>query len=255
MTAKAVPELDLVSASCLVLISRGDCHGYELAKQFEVGTTLGHVLTLSRPVVYRAIKTLEARQLVRSVEATGVRGQLKWKLKCTSSGERVVKQWLGSPVQNLRDLRTEFLTKLLLLKILNKNIQSLIKTQRHALSERINNLLADNSAAPISIWRREQARAALRFLDELEGASHEAKDRKNNQLLISARNQLNARVSKVRHGDTLSTVYLAVEPEQTMTSTITRDAADDLALAPGSNVVALFKATEVMIAQSAAEVG
>jgi molybdopterin-binding protein len=50
-------------------------------------------------------------------------------------------------------------------------------------------------------------------------------------------------------------VYLSLEPNQTMTSTITRDAADDLSLAPGSQVVALFKATEVMIAQSAAELG
>jgi molybdopterin-binding protein len=255
MTAKASLELDLVSAACLVLISRGECHGYELAKQFEVGTTLGHVLTLSRPVVYRAIKTLEALQLVRSIESTGIRGQLKWKLKCTSSGEKIVKKWLGSPVQNLRDLRTEFLIKLLLLQISKQNSKPLIKAQREALKTRIANLLADVSATPISIWRREQARAALRFLDELEGAGHPQKNENSRQLQISARNQLNARVSKVRHGDTLSTVYLAVEPEQTMTSTITRDAADDLALAPGSNVVALFKATEVMIAQSAAEVG
>ena len=75
------------------------------------------------------------------------------------------------------------------------------------------------------------------------------------QFQVSARNQLRAEVAKVRHGDTLSTVYLSLEPNQTMTSTITRDAADDLSLAPGSQIIALFKATEVMIAQSIAEVG
>jgi molybdate transport system regulatory protein len=88
----------------------------------------------------------------------------------------------------------------------------------------------------------------LRFLDELEGSTESLAERRPGQLVVSARNQLRARVAKVRHGDTLSTVYLTLEPDQTMTSTITNDAANELSLAPNSQVVALFKATDVMIA-------
>ena len=241
-------NIDLISAACLVLISRGESHGYELAKQFEPGTPIGEVLTLSRPVVYRAVKSLEAQQLVRSIESTGVRGQLKWKLKCTASGERSSKQWLASPVQNLRDLRSEFLVKILLLQVLEQSSKQLIKNQRNTLNARVKTLITDTSPAPVSIWRREQARAALRFLDELEGSTESLAERHPGQLVVSARNQLRARVAKVRHGDTLSTVYLTLEPDQTMTSTITNDAANELSLAPDSQVVALFKATDVMIA-------
>lgn len=247
MAAKS-STLDLVEASCLVLVSHGVSHGYELAKQFEPNSLIGEVLTLSRPVVYRAVKSLEAKQLLRSVESTGIRGQLKWKLKCTPSGERVIKQWLSEPVTHIRDMRNEFLIKILLMQILKQNTKQLIQKQRASLKTVTETLLANSSPTPVSIWRREQARAALRFIDELEGATHKLVEPPTRELIISARNQLRAQVAKVRHGDTLSTVYLKLETDQTMTSTITRDSANDLSLAPGSQVVALFKATDVMIA-------
>ena len=240
--------LDLVEGACLVLVNHGISHGYQLAKQFEASATIGEVLTLSRPVVYRAVKVLEKHHLLRGVEATGTRGQLKWQLKCTAEGERLAKQWLSEPVSPIRDLRNEFLVKILLSQTTGANTSRLIKNQRQVLKAVTATLLADRAPTPVAIWRREQARTSLRFLDELEGATGVVPKQPTNQLMVSARNQLKAKVAKVKHGDTLSTVYLNLEPDQTMTSTITRDAATDLSLSPGSQVVALFKATEVMIA-------
>lgn len=101
-------QLDLIEGACLVLISNGISHGYQLAKQFESGAALGEVLTLTRPVIYRAIKSLEAQKLIRSVDSLGSRRQLKFKLKCTSDGEKQAKQWLSEPVSHIRDLRDEF---------------------------------------------------------------------------------------------------------------------------------------------------
>jgi molybdopterin-binding protein len=248
-------SLDLIEGACLVLISNAMSHGYQIAKQFEVETVLGEVLTLSRPVVYRAVKSLEAQELIRSIESTGVRGQLKWQLKCTAAGERLAKQWLNEPVTRVRDIRSEFVVKILLSQMFKLNTLQIIKRQRKTLEPIVANLLTDTSSKPVAIWRREQSRAVMRFLDELEGEASSVLSAEKKQLQISARNQLRAEVAKVRHGDTLSTIYLTVEPNQTLTSTITRDAANDLSLAPGSQVVALFKATEVMIAQSAANLG
>ena len=239
--------LELIEGACLVLISHGISHGYQLAKQFELNTALGEVLTLTRPVVYRAIKTLEAQQLIRSVESLGSRGQLKYKLKCTVDGERQAKQWLNEPVFHIRDLRNEFLIKILLLQTFDISTKRLIQNQRQTLTNIKRTLVADQASTPVAIWRREQARAALRFIDELDGASQAPGRESKKHFQVSARNQLRAQVDKVRHGDTLSTVYLSLEPNQTMTSTITREAAQDLSLTPGSQVVALFKATEVMI--------
>lgn len=248
MTSK--PTLDLVEGACLTLILHGTSHGYQLAKQFEANTMLGEVLTLSRPVVYRAIKTLEEHRLIRSIESTGLRGQLKWKLKCTPDGERSSKQWLAEPVLHLRDLRSEFLVKILLTQITKASTARLIKLQRQTLEAVTKLLLADSAPTAVAIWRREQARASLRFLDELDGASQTPSIDSKKQFQVSARNQLRAKISKVKHGDTLSTVYLSLEPNQTTTSTITREATQDLSLAPGSQVVALFKATDVMIAST-----
>ena len=253
MTTKQ--PLDLIESACLVLISNGISHGYQLAKQFESSATLGEVLTLTRPVVYRAVKTLETQKLIRSVDSLGSRRQLKFKLKCTSDGQKQAKQWLGEPVSHIRDLRDEFLIKIILLQTFNLSTKRLIQNQRQTLTDITKTLLADLASTPVAIWRREQARAAMRFLDELDGATQAPGSESKKQFQVSARNQLQAQVAKVKHGDTLSTVYLSLEPNQTMTSTITREAAQDLSLAPGSQVVALFKATEVMIAQSTAEVG
>lgn len=242
--------LDLIEGACLTLISHGTSHGYQLAKQFEANTMLGEVLTLSRPVVYRAIKSLEGRRLIRSIESTGLRGQLKWKLKCTTDGERLAKQWLAEPVSHIRDLRNEFLIKIILSQSFNLSTKRLIQNQRQTLTSVTTTLLADLASTPVAIWRREQARAALRFLDELDGASQAPSTESKKQFQVSARNQLQAQVARVKHGDTLSTVYLSLESDQTMTSTITREATQDLSLAPGSQVVALFKATDVMIASA-----
>ena len=74
-------HLDLIEGACLVLISNGISHGYQLAKQFESGAALGEVLTLSRPVIYRTVKSLEAQKLIRSVDSLGSRGQLKFNTK------------------------------------------------------------------------------------------------------------------------------------------------------------------------------
>ena len=253
MTTKQ--SLDLIESACLVLISNDISHGYQLAKQFEQSTPLGEVLTLTRPVIYRAVKTLEAQKLIRSVDSLGSRRQLKFKLKCTSDGEKQAKQWLSEPVSHIRDLRNEFLIKIILSQTFNLNTKRLIQNQRQTLTSVTTTLLADLASTPVAIWRREQARAAMRFLDELDGASQTPSIESKKQFQVSARNQLQAQVSRVKHGDTLSTVYLSLETNQTMTSTITREAADDLSLAPGSQVVALFKATEVMIAQSTTKVG
>jgi molybdate transport system regulatory protein len=47
----------------------------------------------------------------------------------------------------------------------------------------------------------------------------------------------------------LSTVKLELDPGQTMTATITREATNALALAPGTKVLGLCKATDVLVAR------
>jgi molybdate transport system regulatory protein len=66
---------------------------------------------------------------------------------------------------------------------------------------------------------------------------------------LSARNQLNATVETVTHGEVMSTVTVALSDGQHITAAITKDAAQELTFAPGDAVIVVIKATEVMLAK------
>src|SRR5262245_5504791 len=65
---------------------------------------------------------------------------------------------------------------------------------------------------------------------------------------ISIRNQIPGTVTEVDHGAVMTTVKIAIRNGDQLTAAITRDGAEDLALAKGDAVTALVKATEVIIA-------
>ncbi len=245
-------QLSLIEATCLALIGQGSTHGYDIAKRFHPEGDIGEVFTQTNPVVYRALKSLEAAQLVKSTDALGVRKQLKFALSVTEEGERIFGNWLNAPAIHIRDLRTEFLVKLHLRELAGLKQRKFIALQRDALENVLSHLLANPSRSAVAIWRREQARAVARFLDELAGEetpSVKNADREDT-LQLSARNQLRAKVVSVKHGGVLSTVKLELDPGQTMTATITREATNALALAPGTEVLGLCKATDVLVARS-----
>ena len=66
---------------------------------------------------------------------------------------------------------------------------------------------------------------------------------------LSARNQLHATVDAVHHGEVMSTVRVTLPDGQHITAAITKDAAEDLAFAPGDAVIVVVKSTEVMLAK------
>jgi molybdopterin-binding protein len=64
---------------------------------------------------------------------------------------------------------------------------------------------------------------------------------------LSARNQLSARVTKVARGASIANVELDVGGQRVVAS-ITVEAVDDLGITEGSDVRAVIKASDVMIA-------
>ena len=65
---------------------------------------------------------------------------------------------------------------------------------------------------------------------------------------FSTRNQLPGTVDSVTLGEAMAVVRIQLDEGGMLTSSITRDAAEDLGLAAGSKVVALVKSTEVSLA-------
>ncbi|WP_030147529.1 TOBE domain-containing protein [Streptomyces sp. NRRL S-455] len=70
---------------------------------------------------------------------------------------------------------------------------------------------------------------------------------------LSIRNQLPGTVTAVTQGEAMATVKVRLCGGQNLTAAITREAADDLALAPGRAVRALVKSTEVSLATAPVE--
>ncbi len=65
---------------------------------------------------------------------------------------------------------------------------------------------------------------------------------------LSTRNQLPGVVTDVHHGESISTVKVELRSGDVITSAITREAAEELGLAAGSEVTVLVKATDVALA-------
>lgn len=65
---------------------------------------------------------------------------------------------------------------------------------------------------------------------------------------ISARNQLKGKVIEVKKGATTAHVRVDIGNGQVVTSSITNEAVDELAIKTGSAVIVVVKASDVMIA-------
>ena len=66
---------------------------------------------------------------------------------------------------------------------------------------------------------------------------------------LSARNQLKGKVSEVHKGPTSARIKIDIGGGVIVTSSITTEAADDLALKVGDAVQAVIKASDVMVAK------
>jgi len=64
---------------------------------------------------------------------------------------------------------------------------------------------------------------------------------------LSIRNQLPGKVASIQPGAVMTIVKVQLDGGQTVTSTITREATDELGLKVGTRVTVLVKSTEVML--------
>jgi molybdopterin-binding protein len=66
---------------------------------------------------------------------------------------------------------------------------------------------------------------------------------------LSARNKLRGKITSVQKDGVVASIKIEVTEPATITSVITREAADDLDLKEGDEVDAIIKATEVLISK------
>ena len=235
---------------CLTLIIQGVAHGWALGTMLAPGGELGRIWTLSRPLTYRAIDGLADKGLANRRGTSGDHGRERVAIVATAAGRRTATRWLDTPVQHVRDVRTELLVKLTLRERAGLDNTELLAAQQEVFAPAIDGL---TSAAAeddlVDLWRRESARAVRRFLDQaLHPADPTTEARP--ELRLSARNQLRGTITAVQHGEVMSTIKAVLGDGQPLTAAITKEAARELDLAPGDHVLVVIKSTEVMLAKS-----
>ena len=167
---KRRPTLSLNEWAVLGLLTEHPRHGYDIAAELRVDAEVGQVWRLTRQVVYRAIDRLEALGLARAAHTEpGTGGPPRRVYAATDAGRGRVLEWLRQPVDHVRDMRSEFLLKLVLAGRLGVGTGDLVRAQRARLDRQLTALSEPPPAGHVvALWRHHSARAARDFLDVIE---------------------------------------------------------------------------------------
>lgn len=173
MPRARLPDLSLTEWAVLAVTAEQPTHGFAIAKDLASDADLGRIWTVPRPLVYRALTTLEGHGLVEPLGAeAGDRGPVRTRVRATRAGRSAVDRWLETPVAHVRQLRTQLLLQLRLLERRARDTGPLAAAQLERLAPLLDGLEAQIGAASgfdrlLLSWRYESAQAAARVLQRL----------------------------------------------------------------------------------------
>ncbi|HEY2704545.1 MAG TPA: helix-turn-helix transcriptional regulator [Candidatus Dormibacteraeota bacterium] len=165
------PPLSCGEWAVLGLVTERPRHGFALARLMAPEGEVGQVWALPKPLVYRALTTLQDRGMVATAgEEPGERGPHRTLLSATAEGEDALRAWLATPVDHLREVRSQLMLKLALLARTGGDAAPLLTAQRERLAPLLAALEARLATAEafdhtLLVWRLESARAVVRFLE------------------------------------------------------------------------------------------
>ena len=157
----------------LALLAEQPGHGWALARQMTRTGEIGAVWSLGRPLVYRALELLEQRGLVEAIgHEPGLRGPNRTIFRATALGRDELERWLAEPVDHVRDVRSTFLLKLILIDRAGLDPEPLLEAQRASVVPAVEALEARLAASGrteriLVHFRLESTRAVVHFIDSL----------------------------------------------------------------------------------------
>ena len=161
--------------ACLGILYPAPTHGFAIAALLKPDGLLGRVWSISRPLTYRCLEQLTSRGYIHAIgEEPGIAGGNRTILAATRSGRQQLRKWLHTPVVHLRDMRSELLLKLIIADLCNIDINTMLEQQQRVIEQLVDAITrkVDATEPPdvVELWRSESARAALRFVEGLNGA-------------------------------------------------------------------------------------
>jgi DNA-binding PadR family transcriptional regulator len=168
---RAREELTAGEWAALTLLDEEPTHGFAVARAMASGGDVGRVWAMRRPLVYRALDTLERLGLARPVAVLpSDSGPQRTILEPTAAGRRAVAQWLARPVEHVRDARSLLMLKLLFLARREADPAALLTAQRERFAAHEQRLAgaveaADGFDRGLLLWRLHSTSAAVQFTE------------------------------------------------------------------------------------------
>ncbi|MFZ0043741.1 MAG: PadR family transcriptional regulator [Solirubrobacteraceae bacterium] len=157
----------------LALLNEQPAHGFALARTMSAEGDVGQVWAMRRPLVYRALATLERLGLVRPVATLPSNaGPQRTILEPTPTGRDALTEWLTRPIEHVRDTRSLLMLKLLFLNRRGDDPGQLLRAQRERFAVQAARLASAADAAEgfdrtLLLWRMQSTMAAVRFSDTM----------------------------------------------------------------------------------------
>lgn len=174
--------LGLPEWTVLAVIAERPVHGFAVAALTAPAGDLGRIWQIQRPLVYRALGRLEGADLIVPEAVETGPGPQRTRYSATEAGRAAVAEWLRTPVDHVRDIRSELLLKLALLDRRGADPGELLGRQRAALEPIADAIIAERDActgfdAVLLAWRQAGTTAAMAFLDDVLSARASAPGR------------------------------------------------------------------------------
>jgi DNA-binding PadR family transcriptional regulator len=164
----APDHLNLAQGTCVSLVAAGHHHGWALVRELAADGGVGRIWTLSRPLTYRTIDQLVERNLLLRTGTEPGSGPARAVLAITPAGRRAAVSWLTTPVEHLRETRTELLVKLELGGRLGVDRVAFLQAQRRVFAPIIESIAHRPEGDLVEVWRAESSASVERFLDRAE---------------------------------------------------------------------------------------
>lgn len=169
------PEMSLPEWLVLALLSQQPAHGFAVSQVTAADGDLGRIWQVPKAVVYRSIGRLIEAELIAPEGTEPGLGPQRTVFGATQAGRDAAQWWLRTPVEHVRQIRSELLLKLALLDRAGADPDSLLRAQREVLEPIVRAIEARRARsqgfdATLLAWRRSTAVAALDFLDTISPA-------------------------------------------------------------------------------------
>ncbi len=161
----------------LALLDQKPMHGYELYQEICSMPGISRIWNIKQALLYAILDKLEERGYVASQLIQGETYPPRKYFHLTETGKASLKEWLRTPVRRARDLRQEFLAKLITARRYGKtDVMELIHIQEQACQSWFRDLQNDvppQDLEHLDEWmvysfRFQRVESVLKWLKRLE---------------------------------------------------------------------------------------